>query len=420
MNKDNRPPIQPKPVQYTKPVHKTPDDGYLKAFNYAENGEFNELKNFLLINPLNLGVLYDGKSILNIITRNDGSVDFIKLLIDRYKASPHLRDDKQRTIMHEAVESENLDVLKYALDEQKMDVNAKDNRGRTPLHYALIAKNVGCDVNHIRNYKNEFFVWDINKQCYTINIDIIEYIFEHSPAYETLDEHNFSPIDYVLNFNNKKLLDRLNEIEKFKTALEMRKQTGKLKYDVQDDNSILDDLEKDSLLRKHIGNILLPKYNIYVNNGKLNIEFFKTLEKIAVRTIEKEDEAYAHTDIVFTDNMKQNIIKLIELANNITDSDNKQRILIYYIKIYIGFVSLGLDKDNRLTEFIFNEYDELNVDFFIEINKKIDPNHIQVYSNDMNNFINNINTLKLISTYPQVDNELDDLKDVIDKVISNP
>ena len=96
--------------------------------------------------------LLSAKAELNILTKDNkvpliesvkkGQLGFVEFLF-RHGANPNLKDAKERTALHHAVNSggssvySSFDMERLCL-ENGADVNAKDIKGRTPIHYAFV------------------------------------------------------------------------------------------------------------------------------------------------------------------------------------------------------------------------------------------------------------------------------------------
>ena len=71
----------------------------------------------------------------------EGKLDYIRLIVEEIRFDIKVTDESGATLLHNAVQHNQLAVAEFLMDLQNIDINACDNDGNTALHYAAIHQN---------------------------------------------------------------------------------------------------------------------------------------------------------------------------------------------------------------------------------------------------------------------------------------
>jgi ankyrin repeat protein len=84
-----------------------------------------------------------GRTLFSLLLGLGAPIETLEELIYR-GADPRVPDFKKRTVVHQAISTNNAPALNFLLDRVKLDVNAQDAEGNTALHYAVSLGNMAA------------------------------------------------------------------------------------------------------------------------------------------------------------------------------------------------------------------------------------------------------------------------------------
>ncbi|MOA21233.1 Ankyrin repeats (3 copies) [compost metagenome] len=135
-------------------------------------------------------------------------LDKVKKILASNPALIHGRDEYEFTVLHGAVNTENVEMIRYLI-EQGADVNAQNDEGYTPLHIALYPDVADCLLAHgaLINLPS----YDGSTPLHTQvsdgeeRWDVIMLLLARGADRHLKDEEGYTPLDVALQREEKEI-----------------------------------------------------------------------------------------------------------------------------------------------------------------------------------------------------------------------
>lgn len=253
---------------------------YLKLFDFAKKGLWDEFKKIILENEdLNINIRDDNNNYLISFIILNNKTDLLEIFLQR-KCKIDIIDSDNKSILYIPIKYDYYKIVELLLKYESSitgisNTDIIDDNGNYPIHYAIFYKNLEI-LKLFKKYNKSFNKFDSdNNSLLHLSIksnsqEIFEYVLENSNDYDNTNIYGENQIRYAVNYNNLNALRILYDKKVNINNQDYKNEITPIMYSI-----ILDKIEifnfllnkSDLNLQDNLGNNILHYVIIY---NKLN------------------------------------------------------------------------------------------------------------------------------------------------------